>query len=37
MAGATLSDVRPWLRLLIVYDLLIVAVSMLTFGYLVEE
>ncbi len=37
VAGATLSDVRPLLRLLIVYDLLIVAVSMLTFGYLVEE
>ena len=36
-AGGTLSDVGSWLRLLIVYDLLIVAVSILTFGYLVEE
>ena len=37
VAGGTLSDVGSWLRLLIVYDLLIVAVSILTFGYLVEE
>ena len=37
VAGGTLSEVGAWLRLLVVYDLIIVAVSMLTFGYLVEE
>lgn len=35
--GATLAEVGGWLRLLVVYDLVIVAVSMLTFGYIVEE
>jgi heme exporter protein B len=37
VAGETLSRVGSWIRLLVVYDLLIVAVSLLTFGYLVEE
>ena len=35
--GGTLADVGGWVRLLIVYDLVIVAVSLLTFGYVVEE
>jgi len=35
--GAALADVGGWLRLLVVYDLIIIAVSMLTFGYVVEE
>jgi heme exporter protein B len=35
--GATLAEAGGWLRLLVVYDLMIVAVSMLTFGYTVEE
>ncbi len=35
--AATLSEVGGWLRLLVVYDLVIIAVSMLTFGYVVEE
>ena len=35
--GATLGEVGGWVRLLVVYDLIIVAVSMLTFGYVVEE
>lgn len=35
--GGTLAEVGGWIRLLIVYDLVIVAVSMLTFGYVVEE
>jgi heme exporter protein B len=35
--GAPLSEVSGWVRLLVVYDLVIVAVSMLTFGYVVEE
>ncbi|MBN1877699.1 MAG: heme exporter protein CcmB, partial [Anaerolineae bacterium] len=37
LEGLTWSEVGGWTRLLIVYDLLIVAVSMLTFGYVVEE
>jgi heme exporter protein B len=35
--GATLGEVGGWVRLLVVYDLVIVAVSMLTFGYVLEE
>jgi heme exporter protein B len=35
--GATLSDVGGWIRILVVYDLVIMAVSLLTFGYVVEE
>jgi heme exporter protein B len=35
--GATLSEVGGWIRLLVVYDLIIMAVSLLTFGYVVEE
>ena len=35
--GGTLAEVGGWVRLLVAYDLIIVAVSMLTFGYVVEE
>jgi heme exporter protein B len=35
--GANVSDVGGWIRILVVYDLMIVAVSLLTFGYIVEE
>jgi heme exporter protein B len=35
--GGTWAEVGGWVRLLVVYDLVIVAVSMLTFGYIVEE
>jgi heme exporter protein B len=35
--GGTLAEVGGWTRLLVVYDLVIVAVSMLTFEYVVEE
>ncbi len=35
--GETLAEVGGWVRLLVAYDLVIVAVSMLTFGYVVEE
>ena len=35
--GTPLSEVGAWVQLLVVYDLVIVAVSMLTFGYVVEE
>jgi len=35
--GGALADVGGWIRLLVVYDLVIVAVSMLTFGFVVEE
>lgn len=35
--GLTLAEVGGWMRLLVVYDLVIVAVSMLTFGYVIEE
>ena len=35
--GATLAEVGGWIRLLVVYDLLIVAASLLTFSHVVEE
>jgi heme exporter protein B len=35
--GGTLAELGGWVRLLVAYDLVIVAVSMLTFGYVVEE
>jgi heme exporter protein B len=35
--GGTLAEAGGWLRLVVVYDLLIVAASVLTFGYVVEE
>jgi heme exporter protein B len=35
--GSTMAGVGGWVRLLVVYDLIIVAVSMLTFEYVVEE
>lgn len=35
--GGTMAEVGGWVRLLVAYDLVIVAVSMLTFGYVVEE
>ena len=35
--GGTLAEVGGWVRLLVAYDLVIVAVSMLTFGYIVED
>lgn len=35
--GGTLAEAGGWIRLLVTYDLVIVAVAMLTFGYVVEE
>ena len=35
--GAQMSDVRGWIRILVVYDLVIMAVSLLTFGHVVED
>jgi len=35
--GGVLTEVGGWVRLLVVYDLIVVAVAMLTFGYVVEE
>lgn len=34
--GRTLGQVGGWVRILVVYDLVILAVSLLTFGYVVE-
>ena len=34
--GRTLGEVEGWVRILVVYDLVIWAVSLLTFGYVVE-
>ena len=35
--GRTPAEVGVWIDLLVVYDLIVVAVSTLTFGYIVEE
>jgi heme exporter protein B len=37
LEGATLGQVSGWIRILVVYDLVIIAVSLLTFGYVVQE
>ncbi len=37
LEGGTLAEAGGWLRLIIVYDLVILAVAMLTFGYVLEE
>ncbi len=37
VAGFAPAEVGGWLRLLVVYDLVIVAVSLVTFGYVIEE
>jgi len=35
--GATLREAAGWLRLLVAYDLVMAAVCLLTFGYVMEE
>jgi len=37
LEGATLNQVSGWIRILVVYDLVILAVSLLTFDYVVQE
>lgn len=37
LEGGTLAEASGWLRLIVVYDLLIPAVAILTFGYVLEE
>jgi heme exporter protein B len=37
LAGDALSEVASWLRLLLVYDAIIIAVSFMTFDFVVEE
>lgn len=37
LEGGTLTEASGWLRLIVVYDLLILAVATLTFGYVLEE
>jgi heme exporter protein B len=37
LQGGTLADVGSWVGLLVTYDLIVVAVSMLVFGYVLEE
>lgn len=36
IGGATLSEVSGWVRILVAYDLVVAAISVLTFGYVVE-
>ncbi len=35
--GTAMADIRPWLNLLIAYDVIFVAVSFMVFDYIVEE
>ncbi|MBO9370511.1 MAG: heme exporter protein CcmB, partial [Chloroflexi bacterium] len=37
LEGGTLTEAGGWLRLIVVYDLVILAVATLTFGYVLEE
>jgi heme exporter protein B len=36
LQGAALFEVNPWIRILVTYDLIISAVAILTFGYVIE-
>ena len=35
--GAAMADIRPWLNLLVTYDVIFVAVAFMVFDYIVEE
>ncbi len=37
LQGADIADIRPWLNLLIVYDVIFVAAAFMVFDYIVEE
>jgi heme exporter protein B len=37
LQGAAAVDIRPWINLLIVYDVIFVAVAFMVFDYIVEE
>jgi heme exporter protein B len=37
LQGADLVDIRPWINLLLVYDIIFIAVAFMVFDYIVEE
>jgi heme exporter protein B len=37
LEGAAMTDIMPWLNLLIVYDVIFTAVAYMVFDYVVEE
>ena len=37
LTGAPMSDIMPWLNLLIVYDVIFTAIAFMVFDYVVEE
>jgi heme exporter protein B len=37
LQGADLVDIRPWINLLLVYDVIFIAVAFMVFDYIVEE
>jgi len=37
LQGLDLSDIRPWINLLLVYDVVFIAVAFMVFDYIVEE
>jgi len=37
LQGIELTEIMPWINLLIVYDIIFLAVAFMTFDYVVEE
>jgi len=37
LSGAEMSEIMPWLNLLIVYDVIFTAIAFMVFDYVVEE
>jgi heme exporter protein B len=37
LQGVDIIDIRPWINLLLVYDVIFVAVAFMVFDYIVEE
>jgi heme exporter protein B len=37
LQGVELLDIRPWINLLVVYDVIFIAIAFMVFDYIVEE
>jgi heme exporter protein B len=37
LQGVDIADIRPWINLLLVYDIIFIAVALMVFDYIVEE
>jgi heme exporter protein B len=37
LQGVDIADIRPWINLLLVYDVIFIAIAFMVFDYIVEE